>query len=683
MKTAAAFAKGLLELEGSLTPILVSLVHVEKDPDAAARQPGLPPRVAVGAAPGDADVPGALTADGRGTTAMAAATAVERPTTAAAAAAAAAEGGTFVRTPLLDTHGNVLARRSSAACRQRIQELLQVEELTPDLCRRLNPCGIESIAWTLRRLGHPRQRLRRVHELLGRAVADLDAAIQRRDASDGGAMAAAAADAADSCGGDWEAMLLMRERYRNLQSGVYDPEKDVFDMSKIPDIHDNVRYDALHNAALPVDWRSDCGGGMRELYEHASALALALVPLEYGGAVEEKLAIGAATCAPLLHKIRHDLRSVCCRRARGFDRIAGVAGCFGSGSGGSGFGSGGGFGGSAGGSGGNAINGVLGGGSGRFGGNAIGGGGCGFDGSGGGGFDRGSGGGVVLSQDAASSCGGWDSSGFTLDWRRAEGLTLPAWARARKVLTRLYFTSESHLHAALNVLAFPPLGQRPILTEAGLRKLRSIPELCYLSHIVFRVFEQADAGGGAGDGSGYGGGGDGYGDDEGRMRAAVVPAEWTPMADSGNIRGGAGGSGDTATLGRGVGRCCSCVCERGGSAVQAAAGCGGGGGGGIVGIADRGSRRRSGGAGPGGGDGSRGDKRFRLDILLSAGVDADPFESSPGSPGRLLTAPTTALTARLTPAELDAFLEVALPPPATAAAAFARSTPMPSPAPPH
>jgi inositol-hexakisphosphate/diphosphoinositol-pentakisphosphate 1-kinase len=30
MKTAAAFAKGLLELEGDLPPILVSLVHKDK-----------------------------------------------------------------------------------------------------------------------------------------------------------------------------------------------------------------------------------------------------------------------------------------------------------------------------------------------------------------------------------------------------------------------------------------------------------------------------------------------------------------------------------------------------------------------------------------------------------------------------------------------------------------------------
>jgi Histidine phosphatase superfamily (branch 2) len=31
MKTAAAFAKGLLELEGDLTPIIVSLVKVESE----------------------------------------------------------------------------------------------------------------------------------------------------------------------------------------------------------------------------------------------------------------------------------------------------------------------------------------------------------------------------------------------------------------------------------------------------------------------------------------------------------------------------------------------------------------------------------------------------------------------------------------------------------------------------
>ena len=31
MKTASAFTKGMLELEGELTPILVSLVHREKE----------------------------------------------------------------------------------------------------------------------------------------------------------------------------------------------------------------------------------------------------------------------------------------------------------------------------------------------------------------------------------------------------------------------------------------------------------------------------------------------------------------------------------------------------------------------------------------------------------------------------------------------------------------------------
>ena len=67
----------------------------------------------------------------------------------------------------------------------------------------------------------------------------------------------------------------------------------------------------------------------------------------------------------------------------------------------------------------------------------------------------------------------------------------------RHVRTRLYFTSESHLHSVLNVLRFrgkqirarsPP--------EEFLVKLSEIPELNYLTHVVFRLFEVTDSQGG-------------------------------------------------------------------------------------------------------------------------------------------------------------------------------------------
>lgn len=44
---------------------------------------------------------------------------------------------------------------------------------------------------------------------------------------------------------------------------------------QIPDVHDNVRYDGLHNAHLQLD-------GLPELYDLAKQLADSIVPQEYG-----------------------------------------------------------------------------------------------------------------------------------------------------------------------------------------------------------------------------------------------------------------------------------------------------------------------------------------------------------------------------------------------------------------
>jgi len=58
------------------------------------------------------------------------------------------------------------------------------------------------------------------------------------------------------------------------------------------------------------------------------------------------------------------------------------------------------------------------------------------------------------------------------------------------VRTRLYFTSESHLHGLMNALLNTNLSDEdcPITPEA--RNIYSqTPELCYLSHVVIRLFE--------------------------------------------------------------------------------------------------------------------------------------------------------------------------------------------------
>lgn len=62
----------------------------------------------------------------------------------------------------------------------------------------------------------------------------------------------------------------------------------------------------------------------------------------------------------------------------------------------------------------------------------------------------------------------------------------------RRIRTRLYFTSESHLHTVLNSLRYSNDGDGTmdsLLSEEGKKILNATPELCYLTQIVMRVFE--------------------------------------------------------------------------------------------------------------------------------------------------------------------------------------------------
>lgn len=63
----------------------------------------------------------------------------------------------------------------------------------------------------------------------------------------------------------------------------------------------------------------------------------------------------------------------------------------------------------------------------------------------------------------------------------------------RRIRTRLYFTSESHLHTVLNVLRFAACNQctkvKTLLSEHGMSVINEAPELCYLTQLVMRVFE--------------------------------------------------------------------------------------------------------------------------------------------------------------------------------------------------
>lgn len=101
-----------------------------------------------------------------------------------------------------------------------------------------------------------------------------------------------------------------------LEKDFYNAQKGKFNISKVPDIYDSIKYDLLHNKnVLQVDPAMD-------LYLYSKALADLVVPQvgdskspsrlsnnrhraqEYGMTVEEKMSIARGVVTPLLRKIR-------------------------------------------------------------------------------------------------------------------------------------------------------------------------------------------------------------------------------------------------------------------------------------------------------------------------------------------------------------------------------------------
>ncbi|XP_055861728.1 inositol hexakisphosphate and diphosphoinositol-pentakisphosphate kinase 2-like isoform X6 [Biomphalaria glabrata] len=98
-------------------------------------------------------------------------------------------------------------------------------------------------------------------------------------------------------GESWE--LLIR-RWAKLEKD-FRLKNNRFDISKIPDIYDCIKYDLQHNQKTLQFKRA------QELFMCSKALADIIIPQEYGITKEERLHIGQNYCTPLLRKIRCDL----------------------------------------------------------------------------------------------------------------------------------------------------------------------------------------------------------------------------------------------------------------------------------------------------------------------------------------------------------------------------------------
>ncbi|XP_069692584.1 inositol hexakisphosphate and diphosphoinositol-pentakisphosphate kinase isoform X3 [Periplaneta americana] len=219
--TAAAFAKGLLALEGELTPILVQMVK-------SANTNGL-----------------------------------------------------------LDNDCDSSKYQNMA--KSRLHELMQQDrDFTAEDRDKINPGNALSIATALDFVKNPVKCCEHVQDLIQRLMNIVR--VKKDDSK--------TKDAVLYHGETWE---LMGRRWGKIEKDFCTKNK-TFDISKIPDIYDCIKYDLQHNQHTLQFEQAE------ELYIYAKYLADIVIPQEYGLTVQEKLTIGQGICTPLLKKIRADLQ---------------------------------------------------------------------------------------------------------------------------------------------------------------------------------------------------------------------------------------------------------------------------------------------------------------------------------------------------------------------------------------
>ncbi|XP_062440201.1 inositol hexakisphosphate and diphosphoinositol-pentakisphosphate kinase 1 isoform X4 [Rhea pennata] len=219
--TAAAFAKGLLALEGELTPILVQMVK-------SANMNGL-----------------------------------------------------------LDSDSDSLS-----SCQHRVKARLhEIMQKNAQFCEedyeKLAPTGSASLLNSMTFIQNPVEVCNQVFTL----IENLTSQIQKRLEDP---------KSADLQLYHSETLELMLQRWSKLERD-FRMKNGRYDISKIPDIYDCIKYDVQHNCSLKLE-------GTAELFKLSKALADVIIPQEYGINKEEKLEIAIGFCLPLIKKIQLDLQ---------------------------------------------------------------------------------------------------------------------------------------------------------------------------------------------------------------------------------------------------------------------------------------------------------------------------------------------------------------------------------------
>ncbi|XP_044518503.1 inositol hexakisphosphate and diphosphoinositol-pentakisphosphate kinase 2 [Gracilinanus agilis] len=219
--TAAAFAKGLLALEGELTPILVQMVK-------SANMNGL-----------------------------------------------------------LDSDSDSLSSCQHRV-KARLHEILQKDrDFTSEDYEKLTPSGSNSVIKSMQLIKNPVKTCDKVYSLIQSLTSQIRQRMEVPTSSDIQLYHS-------------ETLELMLRRWSKLEKD-FKTKNGKYDISKIPDIYDCIKYDVQHNGSLKLENTMD-------LYRLSKALADIVIPQEYGISKIEKLEIAKGYCTPLVKKIRSDLQ---------------------------------------------------------------------------------------------------------------------------------------------------------------------------------------------------------------------------------------------------------------------------------------------------------------------------------------------------------------------------------------
>ncbi|RHZ34542.1 hypothetical protein DYB37_006589 [Aphanomyces astaci] len=383
--TAAAFAKGFLELEGDLTPILVSLVTtLDKDAN-----------------------------------------------------------------KMLDHSGQADANEEIERTKAKLRKVMQQEYTSfEDMVASVAPLNTHSIVAALHDLQNPKESLGKLHDLIRLVKTEI-----KELAADRAALSLHDDRLNELYMG--ETYSLMSERWEKLYRDFYSIPKQEYDLSKLPDIYDCIKYDMLHN----LNGAHATTKYGRALFNMAELFVTCYVPQEYGMDVAEKQSIGIKVSQALCAKIRADIATAMTIQREEKPSVVN-----------------------------SLYNGKsflpL----------------C-----------------TAAMDDTDESESNLEHNGYRLDPSFAKELRIKS--PGTQVRTRLYFTSESHMHTLLNVLRHQcpawvarrtdenltsgtssqqdqPPKQRHAFDAAkmtmapqAIEALDNVSELDYLAHIIIRVFE--------------------------------------------------------------------------------------------------------------------------------------------------------------------------------------------------